>query len=759
VNERNRWQRWTLAVVLAIVVLGPGVWAVMQRVPNRIDRALADDGAGHASVAVEIVASEGPEVHTLSRLWRSGTGDLAPAEFVSLLIETFGTTPTIESARLQVGTCIFTLPAPVAATGGMLLTMHRDAVCADFSATAELHVTLSGSGRLGLWTWYRPVTAPRDHEGLTLTAPEGASPVDAVIRGRYGWTQTTDGERRLPLVAWMWGAGRAQVMVAAAAIAGAIVVGIVLLMGAGAWRQPAGLGLCALGLAACWAVIVPPLQGADEPDHLLSFGEVVGAADVPAQLETLARATHFERLRFRSLERFTPADRYQPNPVAWTGDIHSERMEHRSPLTQHLWRIAAGLGADRLDLPGLILALRLFDALVFAVAVAAAGALLRATSISGTAWSLCGLALIPTVPYFAVMVSDWAYVVSGAVLVAAALVTMIQDGRRAGWAGIALGLGLAVLVSTSIASLALGPLVILLVTGRILLGDHASAERYQPLIFWAGLGAGLLLGYALAGDLFQLGFRRYDAVSGSKAVFLSQVNAAVGWLASAPWLVLPALPLFVLVERLIFVHLRHTAVARTAGWVAVALAGAGALALLAVLPLSLTWQMPTIALLDPVAYPDARSYVEAALRAVSTITRLEGFDHLTFVSLWSGFGWIDTILPSQVLAGLAAAIAVACAGAVAADLHAGAPRRQGWRLIIWVGALGSVAAVAAATFMMGRNIHGRYLIAVMVPLLAASTAGAFEWLATRALAARIALALALAALHGYCLAFVLTRYF
>lgn len=277
-------------------------------------------------------------------------------------------------------------------------------------------------------------------------------------------------------------------------------------------------------------------------------------------------------------------------------------------------------------------------------------------------------------------------------------------------------------------------------------------------MFWLGFGVTLMLGYLIARDVFLAGYARYDAESGSKAAFMAQINSVVGWLARSPWVLLLALPLCALAELRLGPRLRATALARPLGIVAVILTAIGALALLVTIPASMNWPMPVVALLDGGAYASVRDYSLAVVLAVASLGRLSPLDHLTFTSLWSGFGWIDTILPVSVLTAMAVATALVAATSVGADTP-GRPRRHMWRLAIWIGAGVSVAAVAVATFMMGRNVHGRYLLGIMLPLVAASAAGLFEWVAARPFVVRALSGVVLAALHGYSLAFVLMRYF
>jgi len=759
------WRRLGSAIAITAIVVGPLGWFLLTRVTDRVDRALATDWTTAAAAPIDLLNGQGER---LVPLWRVGPGDLSPAESVDLLMATYGSTPTLTAAELRVGSCVFRLAAPQRVRDGALVALTRVAPCADASSsTAEFRATLGSAGRLALWTWQMPAGADASHHGLSMTAPEAQSATNSVIRGRYGYTRPGPAMRRAALVAWVWNdAARVQTTGLLVLAALAIFFGAWLLAGGFATRTrvaPAsGAGLVALGLAVTWAVVMPPLQGADEPDHLLSFGMVARAAQVDHSLAAEARRVHFERLRFHADERLAPVDREQPYRVAWTGDIHAERMDARSPVTVSVWALAAGLFGSS-ALPSLILNLRLFNAAVFALCVAASVWFVIWTGLDRRRiWLVLGLGLIPTVPYFATMVSDWAYLASWSVLFSAAVLVLVYGGPRVSWAGAWLGISVALLVGTSIAAIALVPLVAILLTGRLVMRRDPGDDTLLSIgRFWGGLAMGCVLGYLLMGDLLVAGFQRYDAESrASFAQLLERVNAVGRFAVQHPWVVLLGMTLLAGVDHLCAPLRAHEAPGRWGQ--RLARVGVTAIAGLAVVQAlaSLVAPLPHLAAFETRAYGSLSAYVGAALGALLTGARLTGFDHLTFVSLWGGFGWVDAVLPAPVFAVVVLALIGSVVTAAASAWRATDARPSGWLVIAVVGGVAGAAAVAVAAFLMHRNLHGRYLLPLAIPMVAVLVSALGAALGRGSASGwRWAAVLIVAAVHGVSFVWVASRYF
>jgi len=759
------WRRLGSAIVVTVVMLGPLAWFLLTRVADRVDRALANDWTTAAAAPIDVLNGQGER---LVPLWRVGPGDLSPAESVDLLMATYGSTPTLTSAELRVGSCIFRLAAPIRVSDGAFVALTRMAPCADASSsTAEFTATLGSAGRLALWTWQMPADRGASHFGLSMTAPEARSATNSVIRGRYGYSRPGPDMRRASLVAWLWNdTSRVQTIAWLLFAAIAVALGAWLLAGAqaaAAQVAPAtGAGLVALGLAVTWAVIMPPLQGADEPDHLLSFGMVAGAAQVDRDLAAEARRVHFERIRFHADERLAPIDREVPYHVAWTGDVHAERMDARSPVTVRVWALASSLIGGS-PLPSLILNLRLFNAVVFALCMAAAvWFVLWTGSDRQRIWLVLGLGLIPTVPYFATMVSDWAYLASWSLLFSGAVLVLVYGGPRVSWTGAGLGISVALLVATSIAAIALVPLVLILIAGRLVIRRDPGDDHAGAIVrFWGGLAIGCLLGYLLMGDLLVAGFQRYDAESrASFAQLLGRVNAVGRFAVQQPWVVLLLIGLMAGLDAACARLRTQQSLGhwgqRLARLGVVAIAGLAVVQALA----SLVAPLPQLPSFETRGFGTAPAYAVTALGALLTGARLTGFDHLTFTSLWGGFGWVDTVLPAPMFVVIVVMLIVSLVAAAASAWRASDGRPFGWLVMALAGGVASAAAVAVAAFFMRRNLHGRYLLPLAIPMVAVVVSALGAQLGrAHARGWRWVAVLVIAALHGASFVWVASRYF
>jgi hypothetical protein len=737
-----------LAVMLAGAV--PTAWqsAIHLDVPDREGVPIEIGFPAEAGDIQADVRTGGLPITVANSAWLRGV------ETVSLLVATYNTSPTLVTARLGAadGTCEFRAEGGEVPNNGLLTlsAVH----CNPSVATHDfmLWVRVSGEGRVAVWTYLATTTVQGDQlDRFLIPTPDGSAAF--AVRGEAEDVGLAGVVRRVDLVAHFWQRDAATIwfwvlLFALCGFGGAFVLTRPTLT---MWRVPMGAAAVALSIAGTWAVMMPPLQGADEPDHLLSYAEVVGAPQVDVELPWLARRTHFERLRFRGDQRFRAADIDRPHDPAWTGDIHSERMDQRSAVAVKVWRVMAAAGARSLPLPDLLLAVRALDALVFAGVVGlAAWIVWWAASGRIGLWSMVGLAIIPTLPYFATMVSDWAFVASWSVLFAAGLIVLHHDGPRASWAGLTLGLAVALLFGTSISAFALIPLVGIVFATRVIMGDRADARG--ALVFWSGVAVGALAAIVLTRRLFEVGFARYDAAAGSSATLLGQVNVVAAHVAESPWvLFLPiaALALLELGVRRALASMAWDPLFRLFRLGALAVAGCAA----AVWVSSLVIPWPHVALLESGTYAHVIDYVVDVMASVATVTRLRGLDHLTFTSFMSGFGWIDAILPTMVLA----LITAACVAALWASSR-GTDRQVAWFVTMLVAVAATVTAAAAAGFLMRRNLHGRYILTAGVAGMAIIGAGAGRWLASGPAAWRATAVVMLALLHGISLAFVLTRY-
>src|SRR3954449_9369628 len=132
-------------------------------------------------------------------------------------------------------------------------------------------------------------------------------------------------------------------------------------------RVGVSAGLLAFGLSLVFAMLVPPFQAPDEPDHFLGFMALGNRLSERSEVDQWAMATHFNQLRFNGSERFRPVDARQPQATTWP-DASPSNFDTRSSTTAG-WRAIAWLTRSQ-PLPVAFLALRLIHAATFGLAFA-----------------------------------------------------------------------------------------------------------------------------------------------------------------------------------------------------------------------------------------------------------------------------------------------------------------------------------------------------------------------------------------------------
>ena len=204
-------------------------------------------------------------------------------------------------------------------------------------------------------------------------------------------------------------------------------------------RAGGGAALLAASLAVLYAVLAPPLSGPDEPYHLLGYADLtkdVGArgrrrgvdGGDPPLAHPLPPGGALSHDRRRAAVR-------RPRPP-----VAPHRGRQRSAVLARLERAVAPL-LRGLPAPRVLLALRLLNALVFALAVGVATALAVALVPEPLPqWLAFPFLFVPSLPFFAMHVSETALLCSIYVLLAISLAVLFGDGPGSHWAGVPLGL-------------------------------------------------------------------------------------------------------------------------------------------------------------------------------------------------------------------------------------------------------------------------------------------------------------------------------
>jgi hypothetical protein len=690
-------------------------------------------------------------------------GNLLRHPRVAILLATHGGTPTLDEALLEWmdGRCTYRSAPGAVLLNNQTLELIKDAGCrADENAAANLRLTVrvkERGERLAVWV-YQPQPGEQSPELIRLSDRDPGTEPAGIVRGTY--TEEGDRPRRLALLNYVWNIAADPTWIwVTLAVAGGLTALSVLLLTSAADTNPTitkgalGCASLALALGILYATFVPPLQAPDEPAHLLAFANSSERATMEAGAQSLARRGHLQRLRFHGDERFRPGDVGRPWPVPWTDEVFAHDVEGRSLTTFWWWKVTGGLTRG-LTTPRTLLTARLANALLFAVTIGVAALLFAAAAPAAGARLPAPLLLliVPTLPFFATHLAEFALLTDAYLLFAASLCVLLAEGPMVHRVGFPLGASIALALLSGRSAAPILPLFAAALAGRVVLGQRDRSRRSMAM-FWIACGAGLSLFPAFVSEAFKSGLWPAHTEQAAATWF----RLAAGLLRNHPWLLLASVPLGYALERL-FQRLPSNApgwgqgVARAAGY---ALAAAVALSLVG----SLIVQFPTLPTREVASPPTVVAYVRDVLLVGLTSLRLVGPDLLLSASFWGGFGWIDAVLPAGVIAALTTIVAAGLIVTGVSIARHREARHTVWILVLGAGGIAALAAYAVSNYYLGRNLHGRYLVGLYLwTLLAAWTIPILQADRSR-VPVRFLVVGAVIAIHAYALPFVLLRYF
>ncbi len=792
-------------IVVATIVTGPVAWALLAHPRNDASEWLVSERAGWTPVPVELpgVATRPGEVVRQVRLRQRGLEWWRRYPEIQVLVATYETRPALRGAELRIpdAPCAYRSEPGARLVNNRLLVLRREA-CPASAVPArgdetwhefELVFRTGEDGRLALWTFQVP---EGEAKSSLVVVDAAASPPGTrlAVRGRLARDLAGPTWSRARLLATMWeiSSSPAWLWGALGGVFGLVAAGGFLIRrGAVDPRargrtavSAVGAVAVATGLAVAYAVVVPPLQAPDEPDHLLSFADLVRRPAMKTQTADWARRTHFERIKFYPDERFHRVHVGRPYAEAWGRHVFPEDVSSRSPTATWLWRLlAAGLG----DRPpqATLLATRLVNALLFGLALGLGTALVAAcSSVPYPGLVMLIFLLVPALPFFAMHMSETAVMTAAHVLGACAILTVWLGATRPFPAGLALGMAVALALASGRSAWPLAGLWGAALLGRALFVPSPADRRVSSAVrtaaaFWVGVALGLIPLVALADGRFFA-----QIVETTSRRLAGPLPAPQGALAHAATLPVVALVGACGLEAIV-ASLRARARLGEGVWaarVATAVASLGAVALVVVTLASLAVRFPTLEPFGEANPPALEHYIRDVLLVATTSWRVATPDHLLVTTFWTGFGWLDTIPPRAMVSGLVLATEASLLVSLVHLARSRAARQVGYLVVLVAGGLASLGAYAAASHALLRNLHGRYLIGLYVsglalawsPLLLSGDTGlaskqrlrdrGSDRIATgasgRAEPLRVPLVLiACALLHTYCLVFILRRYF
>ncbi len=636
------------------------------------------------------------------------------------------------------------------------------------SASIELVVESEGRAALGLWA-YRPRTAESEAGPIRIGPPESDGGESALsVRGFLVDHPPT--APRIALLSAMWRLSNSPrwLWLAVAAAFGLAFAGCsVFPTGtAGTARRPSarlilssavGAALLALALAGLYAVLTPPLCGPDEPYHLLGFADLVGDAQLADETVAWMGQTHLLRIRYHPDERFRTVDVDVPF-VADDSQLKPTEVEMRSAVLAKLWRalgpVLRGRGAPRT-----LLAIRLCNALLFAATVGLATALAAGCAAAAFPQWLCfPFLFVPSLPFFAMHVSETAVLCSIYVLLATSLAVLFLDGPAAHWAGLPLGLATGLMLAGGRSPWPLAAIVAAALVTRVVLGSSVPSKALRAAaLFWSGFAFGAGAFFLVLNDAFTHMVRVY-------ARFVpAALRPLVEW-RGAPLLGVGVLALAALLEVALGPQRPRAAaflrapVAVLARWGALALAAWVVLSLLGSLFLPYP-QLP----LEPRHPLTTNERLLDVLATMGTLFRLRDPNFLLSTSFWVGFGWLDAIPGPLFQALLVALTAVPTVGLLLALSRPPQVRRFLWLVALGLGGVASLVLYTLVTQELPMALQGRYLIGWYLVFLTVAGCWLTGMAPTQQRTApflRPAVLLVVAgSIHVYCLSFILRRYF
>lgn len=713
----------TALMALTCGLLMLGATRLAMRVPESVEIPLATYVPGMQPMALEIpgrpyLTTRGVvQVHQVD-LEIGRPEEMLAHQSIRLLVGTHDTFPKLLSAELAVvgSGCRYRTAPGARFPNNDVLTLTRSDGCLERKALPKgdlvLTVRYTGDARVALWTYTQP--AGIGNNGIIhLKGPISPEfPHQPSVRGSFIDEYRSSGVRVIDLLRHIWQfEDRSWQLTALLACGGVAILVAVLLCPLGplppqaraadVGRAAIAAGLMAGGLSLLFAIVVPPFQAPDEPNHFLGFMSLGGRGAERPQVDQWARIGHFNQLRFNGAERYRPVDAREPQDSTWT-DASPSDFERRSSTTV-AWRTVGRLTRG-LPPQAAFLALRVTHALLFGLAMAAASALFVVGAQAGLRHRLfIPLLLVPTLPFFGMHVSNHAFLASAYVLVAAGVVLAFLGGARASTSGLLLGAGMALGLVAGRSSLPLLPLVAAAALTRLLEAAGPSRDRFRrAALFWAGLSVSLVALHLLRVDLPQTRVNELVAGLSGPARLL---RLLIDWPAAAGFVVCCA-------GALAEWTMARPPEAWRGGRLDELARGAAVLAaamLCVVLAGSVWMDYPHVATVDLLHRPPAGRYLQSVLETAAT-PRLRDADLLMTTSFWGGFGWLDRLLPGWAIALYTALTALGLIVLLSIIARTRDTVLFVRGLLIFLGAIGSLAAYAVGTLRYSPDIHGRYLL-------------------------------------------------
>jgi hypothetical protein len=609
----------------------------------------------------------------------------------------------------------------------------------------ELVAEVEPGQRLAIWTQSPGVGV--DDAGSNLLVE--TSNQSGILRGTWLSSSKISPWSRLDLLAYTWGH---QSYIYWLLIGGLGFIGLATAIFAKKFSNAWAIVSFFAGVTVIYAIICPPFQAPDEPDHFLTMSSSTGHENLSRSALLLANRGHFEAIKFRPDVQFSAEDVDRPLEGKWAEHISpSGPIVNRSPLAAMIWPALAGNVAD-LDAGSALMRLRIFNTLILLVGLLI-GIWATPSPLKVTVGAL--LSGITTLPFFAMHWSNYIFIIVFAMASVGFIFRCIFSERIDYRHFAAWGLISGLLFISGIAGIA-GWFVNCLIAGISLAFTEKPRRALVNFTLFFIFSSIVIL--QSAGPIFL----------STISVSLSRIGPVESWLGA--WFYFPRMLIAsgVVGGLLVFILslVVHTATPRfhhfsnRLPW----LARIELLLFSALLMASIRLKIPTLPNIESTIH--GLTTVAYALKSLKVMGASLGFgasDPLLVKTFWGGFGWLDS-MPDEPFfhlmrlgptLGIFLLLILASTGRAIkswAWLHIGAIVSAIYLMLLAIG-----------TFRVPANLHGRYMIGFYLVMLSFSWLGFLELYkylspSKRQFMIQFLITWAVAT-HVYCWCHLLVRYF
>ena len=749
--------RHAVSLTTACLLVGLPCVALSRFVPQRHEVRLASAGTGKIATPVELngyggMTAAGRVRHRFVRLRVTDAAAVIAQNEIRMAVTTSSTPPALRGGDLTIaGECHYAVEAVPNVPRDGFLVFRRSSPCAvpTGPVPALLRLTTQGGARVMVGALLSEVGPSAGL--LTVDDPDVPPRVNgAALVGDLVVTDRLPPMRRLALLSYVWQTRSARVwswllpVLLGTSVYFAIAFGGLLTAARGhRWKRALASSVLTFAVCVCYAIVTPPFQAPDEPNHFLGFAELTNQPALATETFALARVGHVDRLRFDPTQRLRAYDVGRPS----TGllDVWATPLPQRTGLAW-VWH-ACGTILSGHSVQSQLFSLRAVGALWSALAVGQLVLALRPRFVDRFPVVLPALTLVPMVPFLAMAFSNHAWLVGGYVLLAGAATAILLDTEQDSvWPAILLSAGIVICVLGGRAAWPLAAIVLAIVaaarTGALRLATLAQAR------FWIPLAAVVPLTFVLSGHEYAV-----TSMQSVRLPFPALMATLVGCAAVGSAVAL---------ERWLHASVSvRAALSRPATCAARSLAAIITVTIATTMVWSLFTVLPHVPYVNVPDTPPVLDYLGDVLLSAATFFRARHHDFLLSTSFWAAFGWLDTrpagldtlfVAASACLA-VAAAWRSAPAATVASLLRIG---------VMLAGFVATLLCYAATTVIFSPDLHGRFLVGLYLVALAGTYGVALRVRGPADPARPLIVSLtyvAWGAAHGYSLYTIVTRYF